>query len=79
LAMHKHALRGNHEKFQRWPMRRGFSSYFAAIQPVPAYIGLISCLIIVFIFNSAVMWNGNQVLIKGLNIYLGVSKFQSVD
>lgn len=59
-------------------MKRGFSSYFASIQPVPAYIGLISCLAIVFIFNSAEMWNDNQMSVKGLNIYLGVSKFQSM-
>jgi len=69
--MHKHSLRGNHEKFQRWPMKSGFSSYFASIQPVPAYIGLISCLVIVFLFNSAEIWNNNQMSVKGLNIYLG--------
>ncbi len=53
-------------------MIKGFSSYAAALQPFPAYLGLISCLTIVFIFNSAGMWNGNELLLKGLNVYLAV-------
>jgi amino acid transporter len=77
--MHRQELSGDHERFQRWPMKSTFSSYFAAIQPVPAYLGLISCLVIVFIFNSAEMWNGNQVLLKGLNVYLGVSNIERKD
>src|SRR5436853_3067157 len=56
LWIHRAELIGEHEKFQRWPMKNNFSSYFSAIQPVPAYLGLISCLIIVFIFSSAEMW-----------------------
>ena len=77
LWIHKDELDAeNYKRFNRWPMTNDFSSYFAAIQPVPAYLGLISCLTIVFFFNSAGMWNGNQPLLKGLNIYLGVRILQ---
>jgi yeast amino acid transporter len=73
LWIHKDELdTENYRRFNRWPMTNEFSSYFAAIQPFPAYLGLISCIVIVFIFNSASMWNGNQLLLKGLSIYLGV-------
>lgn len=53
-------------------MKSEFSSYFADLQPIPAYLGLVSCLVIILLFNSAGMWNGNQPLLKGLNVYLGV-------
>lgn len=61
-------------RFQRWP-RTGFSSYAASTQPVPAYIGLISCLVIIFVFNSVSMWNGltkQQLIYAALRNYLGV-------
>ncbi len=73
--MHREHLVGpTMGRFQRWP-RTGFSSYAASIQPVPAYIGLISCLVIIFIFNSASMWNGltdNELIYAVLRNYLGV-------
>jgi hypothetical protein len=59
-------------RFQRWP-RKGFSSFAASIQPVPAYVGLVSCLVIVFVLNSVSMWNGDQLEFKALTVYLGVS------
>jgi amino acid transporter len=75
LHKHRHHLVGNHARFQRWPISSGsFSSYCAAIQPVPAYIGLACCIIIVFIFTSADMWNHKSLTLKGLQIYLGVSR-----
>jgi hypothetical protein len=73
LWIHKDELDAeNYKRFNRWPITNDFSSYLAIIQPFPAYLGLVCCLTIVFIFNSAGMWNGNQLLLKGLNIYLGV-------
>jgi hypothetical protein len=60
-------------------MANVFSSYAAAIQPFPAYLGLVSCLTIIFFFNSAGMWNGNQALLKGLNVYLGVRTLQNIN
>jgi hypothetical protein len=77
LWIHKDQLDAeNYKRFNRWPMTNEFSSHLAAIQPFPAYLGLISSLTIVFFFNSAGMWNGNQPLLKGLNIYLGVRTLQ---
>lgn len=73
LWVNKEELTGEHyERFQRWPMKNKFSSYAAALQPFPAYLGLVSCLVIVLVFNSAAMWNGNKLLFKALNIYLAV-------
>jgi len=70
LWKHKDRLHGEHlAQFQRWP-KIGFSSYAASIQPLPAYIGLISCLIIIFVLNSASMWNGEHLIFKSLTIYL---------
>ncbi|KAG4442062.1 hypothetical protein IFR05_002456 [Cadophora sp. M221] len=71
LSIHRHELVGLHmERFQRWP-QTGFSSYAASLQPIPAYIGLISCLVIVFVLNSVSMWNGDQLRLKALTVYLG--------
>jgi amino acid permease len=58
-------------QFYRWP-REGFSSYLSSIQPIPAYIGLVLCLLIVFILNSISFYNGKQILFKSLTVYLGV-------
>jgi hypothetical protein len=73
LWIHKNELIGTHyQRFQRWPIKSSFSSYAATLQPFPAYLGLVSCLVIVFVFYSAGMWNGNKVLLKGLCVYLAV-------
>lgn len=58
-------------RFQRWP-QKGFSSYASSIQPVPAYLGLVSCILIVFVLNSVSLFNGEQLKFKGLTVYLGV-------
>lgn len=72
LSKHRNELTGpNLGRFQRWPMT-GFSSYMAIIQPFPAYVGLISCLLIVFVLNSVSMFNHVQIPFKALTIYLGV-------
>ncbi|KAH6682673.1 amino acid permease-domain-containing protein [Halenospora varia] len=71
LSYHKGELVGEHMgKFQRWP-QAGFSSYLSSGQPILAYIGLISCLGIVLILNSVSMWNGEQLKLKALTVYLG--------
>ena len=59
-------------KFDRWP-RKGFSTYLGSLQPIPAYVGLISCLLVVLVLNSVCMYNGEKLLFKALVIYLGVS------
>jgi hypothetical protein len=58
-------------QFYRWP-RPGFSSYLSSIQPIPAYIGLVLCLVIVLVLNSVSFYNGKQILFKSLTVYLGV-------
>jgi amino acid transporter len=76
LWMHREELQGEHlQQFQRWP-QRGFSSWASALQPGPAYVGLISCLVIVFILNSASLWNERDSMPKALTIFLGVSRNQ---
>ncbi|KAF4626896.1 hypothetical protein G7Y89_g11263 [Cudoniella acicularis] len=73
LSEHRAHLVGDPmEKFQRWPLPPGaFSSYCSSIQPLPAYFGLISCLLLVFVLNAVSMFNGDQLLFKALTIYLG--------
>jgi hypothetical protein len=76
LSKHREHLVGESlGRFQKWP-QTGFSSYAASIQPVPAYLGLISCLVIIFVFNSTSMWNPlltrKQLIHLGLTNYLGV-------
>ncbi|KAF4629738.1 hypothetical protein G7Y89_g8404 [Cudoniella acicularis] len=71
LSKHRLELTGEHmAKFQRWP-QTGFSSYAASLQPLPAYIGLIACLLIVLLLNSVSMWDAQQLKLKALTVYLG--------
>ena len=72
LKKHRNHLKGNYARFNRWE-DASFRSWFSAIQPLPAWLGLISCLAIVVVLNSASMWNGKQVVLKSVTAYLGVS------
>jgi yeast amino acid transporter len=72
--MHRKKLTGNLKKFQRWPQKKGFSSWGSSLQPGLAYFGLIACLFIVLVVNSASLWNGQQSVYKALTVYLGVSE-----
>ena len=52
---HEHKLKGEqYAKFHR----REHASHFAFFQPAIAWFGLVSTLLIAFVFNSASMWNG---------------------
>jgi hypothetical protein len=76
LQKHRSHLRGNYARFNRWE-DQGFQSWFSAIQPLPAYVGLIGCLTTVIILNSASMWNGEGIMIKILTLYFGVRRLFS--
>lgn len=46
------------------------ASHLAFFQPVPAYFGLVSTIIICLVFNGSSMWNGENVGVKFPNLYL---------
>ena len=48
--------------------------FLASLQPVPAWIGLIGCLLVVFVFSTANWWNGKHITFtKVATAYAGVS------
>jgi hypothetical protein len=78
LWIHRDQLIGSqYRRLDRWPMNNGLSSYSAALQPLPAYLGLVLCLSILLVFSSACMWNGNRILLKVLNVYFVVRTIHS--
>jgi hypothetical protein len=45
----------------------------ASLQPVPAWIGLAGCLLVVFVFSTASWWNGKDITFtKVATAYAGV-------
>jgi amino acid transporter len=69
--MHKDYLReGRYLKYHP-TLNPGFHSWFAYWQPLPAWIGLIGCILIVLVFASVGMYNDHQLRLKALVIYLG--------
>jgi hypothetical protein len=68
---HKDYLReGRYLKYHP-TLNTGFHSWFAYWQPLPAWIGLIGCILIVLVFASVGMYNGQQLRLKAMVIYLG--------
>ncbi|KAL8763038.1 MAG: hypothetical protein Q9184_001065 [Pyrenodesmia sp. 2 TL-2023] len=62
LDIHHHNLTGPHigyNRRQRMERTDQFSSLLSYFQPAVAWLGLIGCLSIVLIFNSASWWNGD--------------------
>lgn len=53
-----------------------FSSLLSYFQPAVAWLGLIGCLSIVLIFNSARLWNGDITVKKFAVAYTAVSALQ---
>jgi yeast amino acid transporter len=48
--------------------------FLASLQPIPAWIGLIACLLVVFVFSTANFWNGEHITFtKVATAYAGVS------
>ncbi|ERF76943.1 hypothetical protein EPUS_02655 [Endocarpon pusillum Z07020] len=50
------------------PSRR--TNYFTYFQPALAYLGLLSCLLVVVGFNSASLWNGKEIGLKFAGAYI---------
>ena len=59
----------------QWQRKRPFLS---AYQPAIAWMGLIACLLIVFVLNSAFWWNGKATAAKVLSAYTGVCHSGSI-
>jgi hypothetical protein len=63
--MHKDALEGeDYAKYNRWENTSESSTALADFQPFIAYVGLIGCLLVVFVFSSALWWNGLSPLLR---------------
>ncbi|KAF7502286.1 hypothetical protein GJ744_006165 [Endocarpon pusillum] len=60
LRMHKDSLHGAHyRRYNQWDRTvRESSTFLGYFQPVVAWAGLAGCLIVVFVFSSAMWWNG---------------------
>ncbi|CZR51546.1 uncharacterized protein PAC_01423 [Phialocephala subalpina] len=63
LKMYKDRLKGKYQEYNLWehdndPMP--FRTILCGAQPVPAYIGLISCLLIVFVFATSSWWDHGE-------------------
>ena len=69
--MHKDYLRDGQYRKYHPSLNEGFHSWFAYWQPLPAWIGLVGCILIVLVFASVGMYNGQNLRLKALVIYLG--------
>jgi amino acid transporter len=48
-------------------------TFLASLQPIPAWIGLVACLLVVFVFSTANFWNGKNITFtKVATAYAGV-------
>lgn len=50
-----------------------FTTTLAFMQPIPAVIGLIFCILTVFVFATARWWNGDARTVDALAAFIGVS------
>lgn len=50
-----------------------FSSILSYFQPAVAWFGLVGCLSVVLVFNSAIWWNGDVSVQKVAVAYIAVS------
>jgi yeast amino acid transporter len=75
LFLHRYQLNDQFSKYNRWdftePGKR-YSSVLAYFQPVPAWLGLIGCFLIVFVFSTAPCWNGDVTFKKVAVAFAGV-------
>ena len=76
LALHQENLTGAFAKYNRGNTvnkHDQFTSVLSYFQPAVAWLGLIGCLSVVLVFNSASWWNGNVTAKKVAVAYAGVS------
>ncbi|KAL8796006.1 MAG: hypothetical protein Q9195_001582 [Heterodermia aff. obscurata] len=64
LNMHRTSLATERPEFNRWASTWQASTFLAGLQPVPAWIGLITCLVIVFPFTTATWWSTEPTFAK---------------
>lgn len=69
--MHKDYLREDQYLRYHPTLNPGSRSWFAYWQPLPAWIGLIGCILVVLVFASVGLYNGKQLRLKAFVIYLG--------
>ncbi|KAL1629102.1 hypothetical protein SLS56_005656 [Neofusicoccum ribis] len=71
LWRHRRRLVGPYARYDRWE-RSDLSSWLGFWQPALAWLSLVGCVLVVLVFASAGLWNGEGKLgLKALNIYLG--------
>ncbi|KAK7713163.1 hypothetical protein SLS57_007494 [Botryosphaeria dothidea] len=72
LWRHRRRLVGpTYARYDRWE-RTDLSSWLGAWQPALAWASLVCCVLVVLVFASAGLWNGQgNMRLKALNIYLG--------
>ena len=76
LETHQENLTGAFAKYNRGTTvikHDQFTSVLSYFQPAVAWLGLIGCLSVVLVFNSASWWNGNVTAKKVAVAYAGVS------
>lgn len=61
--MHEKELKGHYSKYNYWVIENNtvpFRTLLSGFQPFPAWVGLISCLLIIFVFATSSWWNHKE-------------------
>lgn len=61
--MHEKQLEDRYSEYNYWKIDNDnvpFRTVLGGLQPVPAWIGLISCLLIIFVFATSSWWNKKE-------------------
>ncbi|CAF9911795.1 MAG: hypothetical protein HETSPECPRED_000447 [Heterodermia speciosa] len=64
LKKHRTELATAYPEYNRWASTWQASTFLAGLQPLPAWIGLITCLVIVFPFTTATWWSTEPTFTK---------------
>ena len=57
LRKHKDSIASAYPEHNRWRKTSQASTFLGGLQPVIAWLGLIGCLVIVFVFTTATWWS----------------------
>ena len=58
LRKHRDSIAESYPEHNRWRSTSQASTILGGLQPVIAWIGMIGCLVIVFVFTTATWWSG---------------------
>jgi amino acid transporter len=75
LKKHEKSLIGEYSEYNYWKIENEsvpFRTVLGGLQPLPAWIGLISCLLIITVFASASWWNRKEKFAAVAAAYAGV-------